>query len=117
MSTFYGMVEGNRSCATRGGSRQSGFRASCQSWNGSVITTMHYNDEDKLIVRVGTNDGSSCSSDWNSQDFVGTFDEFKDFLKLYRDIKNGKVSVLRHRDPDGSKKLKKQMEYLGIEGK
>lgn len=98
MSTFYGMICGNRGAATRGGSKDSGFRSSCQSWNGSVITTMDYNSKDELIVRVGTSDGSSCYTDWNSQDFVGTFDEFKDFLKLYRDIKDGKVSVVRHRN-------------------
>jgi len=97
MSTFYGLIEGNRGAATRGGSRDSGFRSSCQSWNGSVITTMRYNDKDELIVRVGTSDGSSCYTDWNSQDFVGTFDEFKELLKLNRDIKDGKVSVVRHR--------------------
>lgn len=114
MSTFYGLVEGNRSAATRGGSKASGFRSSCQSWDGSVVTYMHYNDENQLIVRVGTNDGSSCCTDWNSPDFVGTFDEFKELLQLNRDIKSGKVSITRHRDPDGSKKLKKQMDYLGI---
>ena len=97
MSTFYGLIEGNRGAATRGGSRDSGFRASCQSWEGSIITTMDYNSKDELIVRVGTNDGSSCYTDSNSQDFVGTFKEFKDFLKLYRDIKNGRASVVRHR--------------------
>ena len=97
MSTFYGMICGNRGAATRGGSKDSGFRSSCQSWNGSVITTMHYNDEDKLIVRVGTNDGSSCYSDWNSPDFIGTLDEFKALLQLRKDIKEGKVSVVRHR--------------------
>lgn len=98
MSAFYGMVEGNRSCATRGGSKNSGFKASCQSYDGSVISSMYYNKENELIVRVGTNDGSSCYTDWNSNDFVGTLKEFKELLNLYRDIKNGKVSITRHRE-------------------
>lgn len=105
MSAFYGMVEGNRSCATRGGSKSSGFRASCQSYDGSIISTMRYDDDGTLRVRVGTNDGSSCCSDWNSEDFNGTFQEFKDLLKLAADIKSGKVSVVRHRD--SKNKLKK----------
>ena len=109
MSAFYGMVEGNRSCATRGGSKSSGFRASCQSYDGSIISTMNYaedeNGKEVLRVRVGTNDGSSCYSDWNSEDFNGTFQEFKDLLKLAADIKSGKVSIVRHRD--SKNKLKK----------
>ena len=109
MSAFYGMVEGNRSCATRGGSKSSGFRASCQSYDGSIISTMNYvedeNGKEVLKVRVGTNDGSSCYSDWNSEDFNGTFQEFKDLLKLAADIKSGKVSVVRHRD--SKNKIKK----------
>ena len=109
MSAFYGMVEGNRSCATRGGSKSSGFRASCQSYDGSIISTMNYvedeNGKEVLRVRVGTNDGSSCYSDWSGNDFTGTFQEFKDLLKLAADIKKGKVSVVRHRD--SKNKLKK----------
>ena len=105
MAAFYGMVKGNRNCATRGGSKASGFRASCQSYDGSIISTMDYDDDGTLRVRVGTNDGSSCCSDWNSEDFNGTFQEFKDLLKLAADIKNGKVSVVRHRD--SKNKIKK----------
>ena len=119
MSSFYGLIEGNRGAATRGGSKNSGFRASAQSYCGSVIVTLHYKDNEEkpenLRVRVGTNDRSSCSTDWNSNDFVGTFAEFKEALNLLRDIKDGKVSVVRHRDPDGKKKLAKQKAFLGIE--
>ena len=108
MSAFYGMVEGNRSCATRGGSKSSGFRASCQSYDGSIISTMDYvedeNGKEVLKVRVGTNVGSSCYSDWNSADFNGTFQEFKDLLKLAADIKRGKVSVVRHREKSNKMK-------------
>lgn len=108
MSTFYGMVKGNRKCATRGGSKSSGFRASCQSYAGSIISAMEYvedeNGKEVLKVRVGTNDGSSACSDWNSNDFTGTFQEFKDLLKLHQDIKSGKVSVVRHRDPKNKSK-------------
>ena len=75
-----------------------GCRASVQSYDGSIIIRNWYNSEDKLVVRVGTNDGSSCCSDWNSREFQGSFDEFKELLNLYHDIKSGKVSVVRHRE-------------------
>lgn len=97
MSTFYGTMQGNRSAHTCGGSKASGFRAAAQSWDGSVITRLHYNEQGQLIVRVGTNDGSSCGEGWNGASFVGTFEEFKEFLQLYSDIKSGKVSITRHR--------------------
>jgi len=95
----------------RGGN--DGVQCAAQSYDGSVIVSNRYTKEGELRIRVGTNDGSSCYSD-NSDDFIGTFEEFKALLKLNRDIKEGKVSVVRHRDPDGSKKLKKQMAFLGI---
>lgn len=79
----------------RGGS--DGCRASVQSWDGSVITHNWYDSEGKLMVRIGTNDGSSCCSDWGSPDFTGTFEEFKKLLELANDIRVGRVSVVRHR--------------------
>ena len=94
----------------RGGS--DGVQCAAQSYDGSVIVKNWYDDEDKLHVRVGTNDGSSCYTDWNSEDFSGTFEEFKNLLKLYKDIKNGKVSVVRHRDD--TKKRIKQLRVLGF---
>ncbi len=76
-----------------------GCRASVQSYEGSIIISNYVDrDDDSLHVRVGTSDGSSCYSDWNSNDFVGTFDEFKALLKLNKEIKEGKVSVVRHRE-------------------
>ena len=87
----------------RGGN--DGCRASVQSYNGSICISNRIDEDGTLKVRVGTNDGSSAHSDWNSNDFIGTFQEFKDLLKLHRDIKSGKVSVVRHRD--SKNKLKK----------
>ena len=87
----------------RGGN--DGCRASFQAYDGSIITRNWYDDDGTLRVRVGTNAGSSCYSDWSSEDFNGTFQEFKDLLKLAADIKSGKVSVVRHRDPKN--KIKK----------
>lgn len=97
MSKFYGTIIGNRSAATRGGSANSGFLASAQSYDGSIVVHLDYDNENNLKVRVGTNDGSSCCTDWNAPEFVGTFEEFKDALQLLQDIKERKVSVTRHR--------------------
>lgn len=87
----------------RGG--KDGCRASVQSYEGSICVSNWFDSDDQLKVRIGTNDGSSAYSDWNSNDFTGTFQEFKDLLNLAADIKSGKVSVVRHRDPKN--KLKK----------
>ena len=74
-----------------------GCRASVQSYDGSIIIRNWYDDDGQLKVRVGTNDGSSCCTDWNSDDFTGSLDDFKKLLTLAKDIRNGKVSIVRHR--------------------
>ena len=76
MSKFYGCVRGNRGCATRGGSATSGFKASAQSYDGSVITYLDYDHDNKLRVRIDLADGSSSYGDMK---FSGTFEELKDY--------------------------------------
>ena len=78
MSAFYGCVQGNRGSATRGGSRASGFKASAQSYDGSVITYLSYNDKDELMVEICI---SESSSSYGHQIFYGTFDEYVNKLK------------------------------------
>ena len=95
MAKLYGTLQANRGEATRCGSDY--IRASAQSYEGSVIVELLYNDNKDLIVKVETNNGSSCYGDWNGNLFKGTFEEFKDLLKLNRDIKAGKVKIVRHR--------------------
>lgn len=105
MSKFYGMVRGNRGAATRGGSANSGFKATAQSYDGSVITCLDYNDADQLKVRIELADGSSTYGDTA---FSGTFEELQEAFKLIKDIKEGKVSVTRHRaESNKMKQLKK----------
>jgi hypothetical protein len=73
MSAFYGMVQGNRGSATRGGSRASGFRSSVQSYDGSIITIMSYDKDDNLMVSIEVSEDSSC---YGKRIFYGTFDEY-----------------------------------------
>ena len=73
MSAFYGMVQGNRGSATRGGSRASGFKSSAQSYDGSVITYLDYDGNDILMVTIEVSDGSSS---FGNRIFCGTFEQF-----------------------------------------
>lgn len=98
MSRTYATLTGGRSTLTQRGHRD-GVRVSCQSFDGSVICSNRYDSNDKLELRIGTNEGSGTYTDWKSNDFVGTFEEFKELLKLHQDIKSGRVSVVRHRKP------------------
>lgn len=72
MSKFYGSIWGSRGEATRGGSRF--IHTAAQSWDGSVITELSYNDGGQLMVDVGIYRGSGSS--WEYRIFSGTFDEF-----------------------------------------
>ena len=103
MSATYTTCCGMRSERTARGGKD-GCRASIQSYEGSICISNRIDDDGTLRVRVGTNDGSSACSDWTSNDFTGTFKEFKDLLKLAADIKSGKVSVVRHREPKNKSK-------------
>ena len=76
MAKFYGQINGGRGTATRVGHRN--IRTAAQSYDGSVITELTYNNEGKLMVRVDTSD---CSSYYGSMTFYGTFEEFVAKLK------------------------------------
>ena len=77
MAKFYGQVFGQaKTEASRRGSRD--IKVSAQSWNGSVITTLYYNDNDDLMVNLSISDGSSC---YGYTHFDGTLEELKARLK------------------------------------
>lgn len=75
MSKFYGSVQGNRGAATRGG--HSMIKTSAQSWDGSIINYLSYED-DKLMVEVCV---SNESSSYGRRIFYGTFEEFVNKLE------------------------------------
>lgn len=51
MSHFYGVIQGNRGEATRGGSKASGFSATAASWQGSVRVHL-YEDAGTDFARI-----------------------------------------------------------------
>ena len=57
----------------RGGSRASGFKATVQSWDGSIITRMFYDDKGELMVMVEYDEGSAT---YGKLAFSGTFEEY-----------------------------------------
>ena len=77
MSKFYGTVHGDASQTdgTRRGFRS--IKVAAQSYDGSVITSMHYGHNDELMVQL---DFSDDSSTYGQSLFYGTFQELKDRL-------------------------------------
>lgn len=84
MSAFYGQIQGNRGPATRGGSKSSGYKASCQSYDGSVIVEMNYNRNDELMVRISYADHSTAGPWGTTTGFHGTFDELVKMFEAHQ---------------------------------
>ena len=74
MAQFYGLVVGNRGEATRMGSKSSGFRSSCQSYDGSVVTRMCDKDG-TTMVSILVADGSTSYG--GETLFYGTIEDLK----------------------------------------
>lgn len=75
MSAFYGTVVGSaNTVGTRRGHKD--IKVAAQSWNGSVITRLYYND-DELMVDLQIAEGSSV---YGYTVFNGTFQELKNKL-------------------------------------
>lgn len=72
MAKFYGQVGGNRSVATRTGTRN--IKASVQSWDGSAILDLRYNSDEELMIRLSVAEGESSS--YGKTIFDGSFKEF-----------------------------------------
>lgn len=71
MSKFYGTVVGQaRTDATRRGGRD--IRVCAQSWDGSIITRLSYNDKDELMVELQYHETSNT---YGKTVFYGTIGE------------------------------------------
>ena len=73
MASFYGEVRGNRGIAYRVGSRASGIKVSAQSFNGSIIVKLDYNEAGELIAKISVDktDSANCGDTI----FRGTIEE------------------------------------------
>ena len=96
MAKTYLTAWGCRGTVTRTGGND-GVHVAAQSYDGSVIVENWYNDKEELVIRVDTSERSSCYGD-SYHSFTGSMKEFNDLLQLARDIKDGKVSIVRHRE-------------------
>ena len=76
MAKFYGSVVGNRGEAARCG--HSRIKTAAQSWNGSIVTELTYDEDNNLMVSICTSEGSTSLG---RQIFYGTFDEYVAKLK------------------------------------
>ena len=81
MSAFYGSIKGSRSIATRCGTRNSGIKTTAQSWDGSVIVNLNYNENKELMVSIKLDEGSSTGYGNKLAEFNGTFNEFVNLIK------------------------------------
>ncbi len=79
MSKLYGSLQGCRGEATRCGSKDSGMRASIQSWNGSLVSYMDLDENDKPIITLKISKGSACYGEETI--FRGSLEELKKKLK------------------------------------
>lgn len=80
MSKFYGTVSGmSQTDATRRGGRD--ITVSAQSWDGSQVTRLYYNDKDELCIQIGISHDST-SSFWGAATvYDGTFAEYEKILR------------------------------------
>lgn len=93
MSRFYGQIVSNRKPATKCG--YDFIKTSSQSYDGSIICELTYDQNDKLQVYLGSNEGSSSFS--SKKLYQGSFEDLQKAFDLLRDIESGKCSVVRHR--------------------
>lgn len=88
MSKFYGTVDGNLT-KTNGTNRGSQYiKTSAQSYDGSVITTLNYNNENELIINIELNDDSNTYGKTELPSFNGTLEQLMECFNNYRKENN-----------------------------
>ena len=75
MSRLYGSLQGCRGEVTRTASKNSGIRASVQSWNGSLVSYMDLDENGKPVITLKTSEGSSGYG--SETVFRGSLEELK----------------------------------------
>lgn len=86
MSKFYGTLNdigSSRGVATKCG--YSCIKASAQSYDGSVSSTLYYDDDNNICVRVEIDDDSSTGGETY---FDGYLDDFRKVLRDFKTLRN-----------------------------
>ena len=84
MANFYATINADlsRTLATRRGSKY--ITTSTQSYNGSIITRMYYNEQDKLMIEIETTETSnSC---YGENRYCGTFNQLEELLSYVKKV-------------------------------
>lgn len=84
MANFYATINADLSqtLVTRRGHRY--IKTSTQSYNGSVITRMYYNDQQQLMVEIDTSQESNICFGENR--YRGTFNQFEELLSYAKKV-------------------------------
>lgn len=59
MSRFYGSLQGNRSQATRNGSKNSGIHGHIRGWDSGILVECHVNDKNQDVIEAYATSGSN----------------------------------------------------------
>ena len=84
MASFYATINADlsRTLATRRGSKY--ITTSTQSSNGSIITRMYYNEQNKLMIEIETTETSnSC---YGENRYRGTFTQLEELLSYAKKV-------------------------------
>ena len=89
MAKFYGQVFGSKTDVHTQGTDE--IKVSAQSYDGSIIVKLDYNDDKDLRVRIEANYDSASSGETI---FVGTFDEFLNLFEADEIAYNNLIKIL-----------------------
>ena len=96
MASFYATINADlsRTLATKRGSKY--IKTSTQSYNGSIITTMYYNEQNQLMIELETTETSSC---YGENRYRGTFTQLEELLVYAKKVGVQKaITMLQEED-------------------
>lgn len=104
MAALYTQCSGmSKTSASRRGSKNSGVRASVQSWDFSLIADLDLDEDNKPVLTLETSDDSRGS--WGNTVYRGTGADFTTLLNLVRQL--GTEEVIKTLKKKVSKKEKR----------
>ncbi len=97
MAKFYATINADlsRTLATKRGSKY--IKTSTQSYNGSIITTMYYNEQNKLMIEIETT--KTSNSCYGENRYRGTFAQLEELLVYAQKVGVEKaITMLKEED-------------------